>query len=442
MWSDVFLTKSERTGEKLAIVIIDTQGLFDNETSPMDNSRIFALGTLISSIQILNLSGMIQEDQLQYLQFATEFAKFAAADSGTAVGKPFQHLMFLIRDWSSPDDYKFGFEGGAEYLKEVLTIKNARKDELKTVRQFINSSFEELDCYLLPHPGNKLATRKTDGHWGLMEDDFKEFLVLLIEKLLGADNLVCKQINAKDLKGFEMNDYLKIYLKQFQSDQLPQPKTIYESTVEKQMSLMVTRCVDSYKENIYKNQDIIESERDVRILHDLNKTKTINMFMSEKKMGNKAHEATFQKQLEADIDKLYSEWEERSLKSLAKLEEERRKTEAAIEEKKKLEQEAVESEREAKLKQAELERMQKQKEIDDQERFEYDQKMNESRVQAEAARAKELEAIKRADKALRDHAIQQMETARLQADNERKDAELRALKNRPTGGGGGGCAIL
>jgi len=101
IWNDVFLHTDERTGEKIAIVIIDTQGLFDNETTAINNSRIFALGTLISSIQVLNLSGVIQEDQLQYLQFATEFAKFALKDSQKMSEKPFQNLMFLIRDWVS-----------------------------------------------------------------------------------------------------------------------------------------------------------------------------------------------------------------------------------------------------------------------------------------------------------------------------------------------------
>ena len=67
MWSDIFLHTLETTGEKIAIVIMDTQGLFDNETSPADNSRIFALGTLISSIQILNLVQIVQEDQLQWV---------------------------------------------------------------------------------------------------------------------------------------------------------------------------------------------------------------------------------------------------------------------------------------------------------------------------------------------------------------------------------------
>ena len=67
LWSDVFLHETD-FGEKVAIVLVDTQGLFDTKTSAVDNSRIFALGTLFASIQIFNLNDVIQENQLQYLQ--------------------------------------------------------------------------------------------------------------------------------------------------------------------------------------------------------------------------------------------------------------------------------------------------------------------------------------------------------------------------------------
>lgn len=97
VWSDVFLHKLETTGEKLAIILMDTQGLFDSETSHTDNAKIFALGSLISSVEIFNLFSNIQEDHLQYLQFATEFAKSAAKDNSENDSKPFQKLLFLIR---------------------------------------------------------------------------------------------------------------------------------------------------------------------------------------------------------------------------------------------------------------------------------------------------------------------------------------------------------
>jgi atlastin len=66
-WSDVFLYDSPK-GEKFAILLVDTQGLFDHDTPPTINSKIFSFTTLITSIQIFNLANLVQEDHLEYLQ--------------------------------------------------------------------------------------------------------------------------------------------------------------------------------------------------------------------------------------------------------------------------------------------------------------------------------------------------------------------------------------
>jgi atlastin len=70
-WSDVFLHDSAN-GDKYAIILIDTQGLFDHDTSPAINAKIFSFSTLISSHQIFNLANLVQEDHLEYLQVMTE----------------------------------------------------------------------------------------------------------------------------------------------------------------------------------------------------------------------------------------------------------------------------------------------------------------------------------------------------------------------------------
>lgn len=40
------------------------------------------------------------------------------------------------------------------YLNDFLEVKDHQKDEMRLLRQFIKGSFEELTCFLLPHPGN------------------------------------------------------------------------------------------------------------------------------------------------------------------------------------------------------------------------------------------------------------------------------------------------
>ncbi len=66
MWNDVFL--HDFKDEKIAIVLMDTQGLFDTNTPAEINARIFSMSVLISSVQIFNIHKQIAENHLEYLK--------------------------------------------------------------------------------------------------------------------------------------------------------------------------------------------------------------------------------------------------------------------------------------------------------------------------------------------------------------------------------------
>ncbi|XP_070497542.1 atlastin-2-like [Chironomus tepperi] len=332
MWNDVFLHTSLDTNEKFAIVVMDTQGLFDNETSPTENSRIFALGTLISSVQVLNLTGVVQEDQLQYLQFATEFARLSAAVGSNM--RPFQNLMFLIRDWVYPDHHNFGIEGGEEYLQKFLEVKNDQKPELRSVRKFIHNSFENISCALLPHPGSTVAggkrqSRKYDGNWREMDEEFKEEIEKLIDHLLKPDNLVPKRINGKDVKSSEFLAYIDQYFKLFSSNLLPEAQSIYETTVEQQLSFLINSCFDNYLKSIQDHESSIISINYVSIVHKMCKLQSLLLFKDSMKMGNSEHERKFRKNLENRIDNFYAAWAEKTTAKVRKDVEEKEKSRLA-----------------------------------------------------------------------------------------------------------------
>lgn len=424
VWSDFFLFTKDTTGEDIAVVIMDTQGLFDNKTSPVQNSSIFALGTLISSIQILNLFSIIQEDHLQYLQFATEYARFASQDSNTS--KPFQKLLFLIRDWSNDEEFQFGLKGGKAYLSQVLTVEQQQKPELKSVRQYISASFEELACSLLPYPGNKVARNKTyNGNWKEMEEDFRDELKLLIEDLAAPDNLVIKTINGKELNGAEMKQLIESYLTLFQSDKLPKAQSIYESTIDQQMNVLIEECLSLYKQKILLNQDIVTKEV-IPLFKELCKTSTLLFFTNQKKMGNKAHEEKCKKQLEARMEQLFKAWELKTVQSLKEIAEEKRKTAEAIEEKRKQEEKTRIAIEEAKAKQIELQKALVEGNI---KKLEYDLKMEKVNARLEAEKLR----------------FEVNEEARKENDQLRKDLlalqeSLDALKRpKPSGGN---CSVL
>lgn len=80
-WSEVFLYDAE-DGKKIAIFLMDTQGIFDNESTIKDCAVIFALSTMLSSVQIYNIFGKIQENDLQNLQIFAEYGKLAMEHNG------------------------------------------------------------------------------------------------------------------------------------------------------------------------------------------------------------------------------------------------------------------------------------------------------------------------------------------------------------------------
>jgi len=78
IWSKPFIREID--GKEIAILLIDTQGCFDDSTTMRENSMVFALSALLSSVLIYNVMKNITEDVLQFLQCFTGFAQIASAE--------------------------------------------------------------------------------------------------------------------------------------------------------------------------------------------------------------------------------------------------------------------------------------------------------------------------------------------------------------------------
>lgn len=65
--------------------------------------------------------------------------------------------MFLVRDWSFPYEAEYGFSGGQRILNKRLEISPKQPKELQQLREHIKSSFENIKCFLMPHPGLEVA---------------------------------------------------------------------------------------------------------------------------------------------------------------------------------------------------------------------------------------------------------------------------------------------
>nr|CAH7735989.1 unnamed protein product [Callosobruchus chinensis] len=305
MWSEVFTTELN-TGEKVAVILLDTQGTWDSKSTVKECATIFALSTMLSSVQIYNLSSNIQEDDLQHLQLFTEYGRLALADSGTT---PFQRLQFLVRDWRFPYEAPYGAVGGQQILEKRLEVNEHQHSELQSLRKHIRSCFTEIACFLMPHPGIKVATSPTfDGRLGEIDSEFKDNLKILVPMLLAPENLVMKKINGEKVKVRDFVQYCNSYMKIYEGNELPEPKSMLVATAEANNLAAVADAKESYvslMEEVcggtkpYLNTDTIEME------HRRVRDRAINQFNSKKKMGGEEFSRIYKEQLEKDIEEAF-----------------------------------------------------------------------------------------------------------------------------------------
>uniref|UniRef100_A0A1I8JD85 GB1/RHD3-type G domain-containing protein n=1 Tax=Macrostomum lignano TaxID=282301 RepID=A0A1I8JD85_9PLAT len=223
IWSEPFFIRKP-DGEAVAVLLMDTQGTFDHQNS----TSIFVFSTLLSSVQIFNISQNIQETDLQHLRLFVEFASMAKDESE----KVLQDLWFLrvvIRDWQNPDEFENGHAGGMRYLRKVVASDENMPAENPPRR---HQEIFRMFCCLLPSPG-KCATRSNvRGELEKLDEDFVEEVEKFVELVLSPEKLVIKAVNGRELTGRELLNFAKVYFEAFRSGRLPSPKSLFSATVE------------------------------------------------------------------------------------------------------------------------------------------------------------------------------------------------------------------
>ncbi|XP_024299356.1 atlastin-2 isoform X1 [Oncorhynchus tshawytscha] len=305
-WSEVFVV-DKPDGSKVAVLLIDTQGAFDSQSTIKDCATLFALSTMTSSVQVYNLSQNVQEDDLQHLQLFTEYGRLALEE---IYEKPFQTLMFLIRDWSYPYEHSYGLEGGKSFLEKRLQVKQNQHEELQNVRKHIHSCFSNIGCFLLPHPGLKVATNPNfDGRLTDIDDDFKTELVNLVPILLSPENLVEKEIGGSKVTCRDLVQYFKAYMKIYQGEELPHPKSMLQATAEANNLAAVAGAKDIYNkgmEQVCGGDKPYMAPDQLECCHANLLQVAVKHFRSVKKMGGEDFCRCYQEQLEAELDEAFT----------------------------------------------------------------------------------------------------------------------------------------
>eukprot|EP00054_Salpingoeca_dolichothecata_P019292 m.119827 g.119827 ORF g.119827 m.119827 type:complete len:534 (-) comp23199_c0_seq1:243-1844(-) len=311
MWGRPFV-RTLPDGREVAVLLMDTQGTFDNQSTMEENATIFALTALMSSCLIYNIPGLISEDVLQHMHLFTKFGKMVQQEDMSGE-KPFQNLQFLVRDWKSKDDHPFGLEGGNSYLDQVLDSSSVKSEnsELVTVRKELRACHERLQAYLMPHPGTEVAEESSfHGELGDIRPLFVQHLATFVPYMLKEENLLPKKMSGDVICGSELVEYIKAYVKVFQTGELPQVATVFEATatvnhmnikrdaLEKYREVMRTKCAPSMPH--------IEAS-ELEKLHAQALEAAMSLYRDTKKLKSESLEQRFTKELDTELLEEYQE---------------------------------------------------------------------------------------------------------------------------------------
>ena len=325
MWSDPHFVQKE-SGEQIAVLLVDTQGMFDHETTMALTASIFGLSTLLSSYQIYNVDKRIQEDNLQQLALFSEYARTAMTShdgddeaqegedgvdqSLDTKSKPFQHIEFLVRDWQNyedDEDYDLMEKEMDEYLAKAIADRQAK--DLQDTREHIMSCFEKVTCYGLVHPGIAVTKKKFKGDVSAIDGTFLDLLDRYCKRVFDVESLAPKVIHGRELTAAELGSYMKAYANLFSTGaEFPEASTLLDATSTANNINAVSLSLDEYKQKMDQvagpNGSYVKPE-ELEEHHQELVQKAATLFKSIAKFGSKKRIQESKRKLETQVEESF-----------------------------------------------------------------------------------------------------------------------------------------
>ena len=334
IWSEPITCKNS-IGEDFDVLLMDTQGVFDEKTGQREWNILAGLGLLTSSIMVLNASNDVQEDTLESLQNFLSFGLLALDRDESSVSQaPFQNLVFLVRDWENHQEFPFGSEGGKKFIKRKLEEKPDHDEFHRRLRRQMKSCFEDIDCFLFPYPGRTARENDFTGSVVNASAEFREFakqMQLCIEQLVNPNNFPFKTLNGNVLTAPDVLNMFKSYVEIFNSDALPSSNDLYNGAAHSCNAVIITKCVNTFVKTLEVSLLSVPflNEKELSQPQEAAEGEAVSMFKKSRKMGDAQALSAAKEELST---KMVQEFATFQVQNKIKFDETRQKLEANVRE--------------------------------------------------------------------------------------------------------------
>jgi hypothetical protein len=218
-------------------------------------------------------------------------------------------LVFIIRDCCY-SEYLEDEDGGTRYIEKVLN--DCQVEELKEKRRILNSSFDRRHGFVFPHPGEKVALKKTSVI-GEMNTIFVEKAKRMIKILLSPKKFQVKRIGSTEMCCKDFCKYVSVCIKCFEDNKEFAPQAVHTVNREFIIKVEVERALFHYNEamdKIFVDCNVGFDDNEFKKLHNEAFLKIKNGVLT--RIKNEEISNAIIKQISDEIDKTFLRFKEQN----------------------------------------------------------------------------------------------------------------------------------
>lgn len=329
IWSEG--VEIELDGEKVTVLVIDSEGLGAFDEDANHDTRIFLFSLLLSSYFIYNSVGSIDESSLQNLSLIVNLTKQIQVKAGQNsiedISAYFPSFLWVLRDFALKlVDSQGNYISTKDYLENALTPSKGVSDSVEAknrIRRLLTSFFIDRDCFALVRPteSEKSLQRLDQANDDVFRPEFLEMAQKLRRHIFR--KVKVKTLNRACLNGEMLGQLAVTYVQAVNQGGVPNIEGAWSSVcnaecnktiedclndLEKALKSIEFPCTDQDFKNNFKKLQIsaLNKFHDKAIGESLQEyVKTLNLKIKERK------NVYFQKNLrmhEEKIQKNMQEW--------------------------------------------------------------------------------------------------------------------------------------
>lgn len=316
VWNE--LIETDYNGEKLKVLIVDSEGIGAYDEDQNHDTKIFLFALLLSSYFVYNSMGTIDENAINNLSLIINLSKNLHVQSDTVhdedpdeLAKYFPRFLWVLRDFSLQlrDEYDNPISS-KEYFENALKPQKGSSEKIESrnrIRRLITHFFTDRDCATLVRPTEEetdlqaLQTLQDDA----LRPEFVEAANKLRNKIF--KRVKPKTLNGKFITGEMLLELCHSYTKAINQGSVPSIKSAWSYVCENECQRAIQESIAAYEISMKEFLAEAKHKADILVLQEgeeMVREQALRIF-KQKAVGGDTEQ--FEKLMRKEINKKYAE---------------------------------------------------------------------------------------------------------------------------------------